>query len=208
MFKIFKRRELIKKYEESKKMYSILITKDCTVYCLYGEDYKTAHYKNMKTGEVLKLSDRTDGDPSYLYDYGYIENKKIIELAQKHKIFDWITTPFEDMNDLLYDMFAFIQKREKEWFNTPEMKELTNGYSDFYFIEEQIERLIGDAMEAIYPTVWECYDSDEEESFDLPINVIEELQAFQQEYYLKDLDEAIVFSAIKQFIEKDSENNL
>ena len=42
-------------------------------------------------------------------------------------------------------------------------EELTNGYSDFYFIEEQIERLIDDAMEAIYPTVWEWYDSDNDE---------------------------------------------
>lgn len=201
MLNIFKRKQLIERFEESKKMYSILITEDCTVYCLYGEDYKTAHYKNMKTGEVFKLSDRIDGNPSYLDDYGYIENKKIIELAQKHEIFDWITKPFVDMNELLYDMFAFIQKREKEWFNTPEMKELTGGYSDFYFIEEQIERLMDDAMEAIYPTVWEWYDSDEEEeTFDLPIDVLEELQAFQQQYYLKDLDEAIVFSAIKKYI--------
>ena len=115
MLGLFKRRELIKKYEEAKKMYSILITKDCTVYCLYGDDYKTAHYKNMKTGEVFKLSERIEGNPSYLDDYGYIENKKIIEFAQKHKIFDWITTPFKKMNDLLYDMFAFIQKREKNF---------------------------------------------------------------------------------------------
>lgn len=202
MFNIFKKKQLMKEFELFKSVYSILITEDKTIYCLYGDDYKSAHYVNMKTGKVLKLKEKTDEDFYNIKDYGYIEGKKIVDVAEKHEIFDWITTPFVDMNELLYEMFVFIKKKKIEFFNTPEMKKLTNNFNDFHYIKDFIEELIDDAIENVYPSVWEWYDSDDEvESFNLPIGELEELQEFQKRYYLQDLDEAIVFSAIKKYIE-------
>lgn len=202
MFNFLKnRKELKKEYESFKNVYSILIAKDGTIYCLYGDNYKTAYYKNMETGTVINWNDRDLGNFYNIKDLGFIEGKKVIEIAQKHEIFNWILKPSEEINDLLLEMFIVIQKKQKEFFNRPEIKKITKNYNDFYFIEEQIEEFISEAIEKVYPNVWEWMDDYKKiENFEMSDEEMMELEEFQKQHGFQDLNKAIVFSAIKKYI--------